>query len=313
MDFDFDKWLNDIGAAGTPGAATFLSPAPAPAPAPSNQEVSTLPTLPILDDALLAVPTTVIQPPVATGTFVTNEIASASVPFGVAMGPTVGAFGFAVGTSGAAGPSGSSGLGFAAPEARVAALKVFFNDAKALYAEVEGWQDMVPLENRDARVLAGNKTHQLAMQVCWNRFVSATRAKSSSSAVDCDTPRYLPRRQARSSCAGVCRAHSRTLRRVCGTEHGYRVGLYLPVQEPTYTEHIYSLTWPVIISGSQVQDPYRRQQVIMAFDYFRKQCCFEIESSQRIVAEVWRRIDAGEPRDDWRSVVEDLGLRILVL
>jgi hypothetical protein len=62
-----------------------------------------------------------------------------------------------------------------------------------------------------------------------------------------------------------------------------------------------------------VHDPYHRQQVNLAFDYFRQQCCFEIESSQRIVTEVWRRMDAGEQRDDWRSVVEDLGLRILVL
>jgi hypothetical protein len=161
MDFDFDKWLNDMGAASTPGAATFLSPAPAP----PNQDVSAVPTLPALDETLLAAPTAVIQPPVATGTFVANEIANSNVPFGVSMGagPSAGAFGFAVG---ATGPSASSGLGLAAPDSRVAALKAFFNDAKALFSEVEGWQDVVPLEDRDARVLAGNKTHQLAMQVC---------------------------------------------------------------------------------------------------------------------------------------------------
>ncbi|KAG9056406.1 hypothetical protein FS842_010803 [Serendipita sp. 407] len=73
------------------------------------------------------------------------------------------------------------------------------------------------------------------------------------------------------------------------------------------------LTWPVIIAGCQVVTPDARLQVAQAFDSFRKQCCFEIESSERIVAEVWRRVDAGEPRDDWRAVVEDEGLRILVL
>lgn len=153
MDFDFDKWLNDMGAANTPGAATFLSPAPAA----TNQEVSAVPTLPILDDVLLTAPT--------TGTFVTNEIANPGVAFGIPMGPgpTAGAFGFAVG---AGGPSTSTGVGFVAQDSRVAALKAFFIDAKALYAEVGEWQDVVPLENRDARVLAGNKTHQLAMQVC---------------------------------------------------------------------------------------------------------------------------------------------------
>ena len=161
MDFDFDKWLNDIGAASTPGAATFLSPAPAPA----NQEMSVVPALPALGEALLAPPTAVLQPPIATGTFVANETANPTAPFGVVMGagPSAGTFGFAAGTGG---PGGSSGLGFAAPDPRLAGLQAFFNDAKILYAEVDGWQDMVPLENRDARVLAGNKTHQLAMQVC---------------------------------------------------------------------------------------------------------------------------------------------------
>jgi len=157
MDFDFDKWLNDIGAASTPGAATFLSPAPAPALA--KQEVSAVATLPTLDEALFA-------PPVATGTFVANELANPNVPFGVVMGaaPNAGTFGFVGGA--AAGPSGSNGLGLTTPDSRLAALKAFFEDAKGLYADAEGWQDMVPLENRDARVLAGNRTHQLAMQVC---------------------------------------------------------------------------------------------------------------------------------------------------
>lgn len=74
-----------------------------------------------------------------------------------------------------------------------------------------------------------------------------------------------------------------------------------------------SLTWPVIIAGCQVVTANARMQVAQAFDSFRKQCCFEIESSERIVAEVWRRVDNNEPRDDWRAVVEDEGLRILVL
>ena len=225
MDFDFDKWLNDIGAASTPGAATFLSPAPAPALA--NQEVSAVTTLPVLDEALLAPSTAIIQPLVATGTFLANELADANVPFGVVMGagPNAGTFGFAGG--GAAGPSGSSGVGFAAPDSRLPALKAFFDDAKALFTEVEGWQDVVPLENRDARVLAGNKTHQLAMQVCGHSPVLAIR-RYLPSTVDRDTPRYLPRRQGRSSRAGVCCAHSRTLRRVRRAKHGYQVG-YIPL------------------------------------------------------------------------------------
>lgn len=161
MDFDFDKWLNDIGTANTPGAATFFSPAPAPAPISAIQNVSAVSTLPVLNEALLV-------PPVAMGGFIDNDIANASVPFSIAAGagPSTGEFGFATGAGGPNAPTG--GVGFATPDSRLTALRAFFNDAKALYAEVEGWQDGVPLEDRDARVLAGNRTHQLAMQVCWH-------------------------------------------------------------------------------------------------------------------------------------------------
>lgn len=186
MDFDFDKWLNDIGAANTPGAATLLSPAPAPAL--SNQDLSAMAALPVLDEALLAPPTAIIQPP---GTFITDDLANVNVPFGVVMGagPSAGTFGF---VGGAAGARGSSGVGFAAaPDSRLPALKAFFEDAKALFAEVEGWQDLVPLENRDARVLAGNRTHQLAMQVCRRPFRLPSTyqvCRSSSSAISSTSP-----------------------------------------------------------------------------------------------------------------------------
>ena len=199
MDFDFDKWLNDIGAANTPGAATLLSPAPGPALA--NQDLSAMAALPVLDEALLAPPTAIIQP---TGTFIAEDIANANVPFGVVMGagPSTGPFGF---VGGAAGVSGPSGVAFsAAPDSRLPALKAFFEDAKDLFAEVEGWQDLVPLENRDARVLAGNRTHQLAMQVCTRPFCVASTYRV---LVDCHPPRYLSRRPARSARAGVCYAH----------------------------------------------------------------------------------------------------------
>ena len=45
----------------------------------------------------------------------------------------------------------------------------------------------------------------------------------------------------------------------------------------------------------------------------RKQCCFDIDTSEQILKEVWMRMDAGLPRADFRSVVEDLGLRVLIL
>ncbi|KAG8988346.1 hypothetical protein FRB90_002814 [Tulasnella sp. 427] len=72
------------------------------------------------------------------------------------------------------------------------------------------------------------------------------------------------------------------------------------------------LTWPVIIAGCQCFGPLRAY-TIRALEGFRKQCCFEIDTSEAIVSEVWRRLDAGLPRADFRSVVEDNNLRVLIL
>ena len=43
----------------------------------------------------------------------------------------------------------------------------------------------------------------------------------------------------------------------------------------------------------------------------RAQCCFDIETATTIIVEVWRRVDAGEQRADWKPVCEDLGLQVL--
>jgi hypothetical protein len=43
----------------------------------------------------------------------------------------------------------------------------------------------------------------------------------------------------------------------------------------------------------------------------RSQCCFDIETASRIIQEVWRRVDAGEQRADWKPVCDDFGLQVL--
>lgn len=50
-------------------------------------------------------------------------------------------------------------------QVRMAGLRSFFQDAKSLFIEVESWEDPVGHENREARVLVGNKTHKLALLV----------------------------------------------------------------------------------------------------------------------------------------------------
>lgn len=54
-----------------------------------------------------------------------------------------------------------------------------------------------------------------------------------------------------------------------------------------------------------------RQWVLTLFEGFKSQCCFDIETAARIVREVWRRVDTGDIRDDWKDVCDDLGLQVL--
>ncbi|ODN84722.1 hypothetical protein, variant 2 [Cryptococcus amylolentus CBS 6039] len=70
------------------------------------------------------------------------------------------------------------------------------------------------------------------------------------------------------------------------------------------------LTWPAIIGGCCV-DGSSRQWVTTLLEGFKSQCCFDIDSAARIISEVWRRVDAGERRTDWKEVCDDLGLHVL--
>ncbi|CCM01484.1 uncharacterized protein FIBRA_03538 [Fibroporia radiculosa] len=72
------------------------------------------------------------------------------------------------------------------------------------------------------------------------------------------------------------------------------------------------LNWPTIIAGSQAFGP-DRARVLDIFDIFRAQCCYEIETAEHIVLQVWKRIDEDMPGADWRSVMRDLDLNVLIL
>ena len=282
-DFDFDKFLNDFGATpGAPGDGFISGPSvdppgvPAAALTPRFEDMSMVQNNPSLVDF-------------------SNTFNLADEPQTQDNGP-------------------------AFDQVRMAALRAFFHDAKALFAEIEKWEDPVRHENREARVLVGNKTHKLALLVSlvWISPIPATFPPCSSLCqyfADYHATGRFPRPTNRPASAVLCRLHLGSVFGEFTAEHGCRVSP--PPLSYSYTtpisNHIHSLTWPVIIAGCQVMTAVARMQVAQAFDSFRKQCCFEIESSERIVAEVWRRVDNNEPRDDWRAVVEDEGLRILVL
>ncbi|KAI0645695.1 fungal-specific transcription factor domain-containing protein [Trametes meyenii] len=76
------------------------------------------------------------------------------------------------------------------------------------------------------------------------------------------------------------------------------------------------LTWPVIIAGTQLFGA-DRPRVLSIFELFRYETrpprCYEIETAESIVLQVWQRLDAHHPRADWRAVMQDNDLDVLIL
>ena len=125
-DFDFDKFLTDFGA--TPGALGdgFIT-----GPSVDTSGVPAAALTPRFEDSSNSVP---------------------SVDFTN--------FSFPEQTQ-----DNHDGNGPIFDQIKMATLRAFFQDAKALFAEIESWEDPVGHENREARVLVGNKTHKLALLV----------------------------------------------------------------------------------------------------------------------------------------------------
>lgn len=69
--------------------------------------------------------------------------------------------------------------------------------------------------------------------------------------------------------------------------------------------------WPAVIAGCCV-DGSSRQWLLTLLEGFKAQCCFDVDTASRIIMEVWRRVDAAEPRADWKAVCDDLGLQVLL-
>ncbi|KAL1413546.1 hypothetical protein Q8F55_001320 [Vanrija albida] len=71
------------------------------------------------------------------------------------------------------------------------------------------------------------------------------------------------------------------------------------------------LMWPAVIAGCCVEGS-ARQWLLTLLEGFKSQCCFDVDTASRIIQEVWRRVDAGEPRADWKPVCDDFGLQVLL-
>ncbi|KAF9653199.1 hypothetical protein BDM02DRAFT_2144413 [Thelephora ganbajun] len=70
------------------------------------------------------------------------------------------------------------------------------------------------------------------------------------------------------------------------------------------------LIWPVIISGTQVCGT-NRTVVMDILAAFREQCCYEVDTAEKVILQVWKRLDDEHPHSDWRSVMDESQLRVL--
>ncbi|KAG8750514.1 hypothetical protein FRC12_012847 [Ceratobasidium sp. 428] len=149
-------------------------------------------------------------------------------------------------------------------------------EAQRLYREVENWTEPHLPALLQRRVENGNTAHKFAMQIMLLRDVF-----------------HVPRNDYR-----VQKAARAIIERCF--ESTKQMGMAV------------DLTWPVIIAGCQITGS-ERLWVSETFEGFRKQCCFEIDTAEQIVCEVWRREDEGLPNASWRSVIADLNLRCLLI
>ncbi|KAK8869887.1 hypothetical protein IAR55_000455 [Kwoniella newhampshirensis] len=148
-------------------------------------------------------------------------------------------------------------------------------EARQLNKDVDSWIDSLQLSTLEhERVQVGNRAYAHAMKILLLRMVF----------------RY-PRDDAR-----VQNAAQQVLQHCSWSTAALGMSI--------------DLTWPAIIAGCCV-DGASRQWLLTLLEGFKAQCCFDIETATRIITEVWRRVDAGEPRADWKYVCDDLGLQVL--
>jgi hypothetical protein len=57
--------------------------------------------------------------------------------------------------------------------------------------------------------------------------------------------------------------------------------------------------------------PESRSWILTLLEGFKSQCCFDVDTASNIIKEVWRRVDSGSKRADWKEVCEDFHLNIL--
>ena len=193
-DFDFDKFLTDFGA--TPGA---LGDGFIMGPSVDNSGAPAAALTPRFEDSSNA------QNPVPSVDFTNFNFSEQTQDNLDGNNPTF-------------------------DQVKMATLRAFFQDAKALFAEIESWEDPVGHENREARVLVGNKTHKLALLVSRDiRDKNDAVLTRFFMLIDHHAPRRLPCSTNRSQGTVLCCIHPGSVLGKFATEYGCRVSPLLAV------------------------------------------------------------------------------------
>lgn len=146
-------------------------------------------------------------------------------------------------------------------------------DCHELYSDLEGWTEN--LSDLSARVHAGNTIYAKGGQMMLLREILK---------IDPMDPMVQER------------AH--VVLDLCSECAGSKMGV--------------DLIWPVIIAGSHMYGD-DRAKVLDVFEAFRTQCCYEIDTAEQVVRQVWKRRDQGHPRPEWRHVMKDFSMRPLLV
>ncbi|EJD52383.1 hypothetical protein AURDEDRAFT_180995 [Auricularia subglabra TFB-10046 SS5] len=152
-------------------------------------------------------------------------------------------------------------------------VRKLWEDASALNYQVYQWG--IPLPPAEQRISKGNRAHVLALQILIMREIYSV-------------PPTDQRIQT------------------------WMLAVLSLVQDCVVDGVCLGMLWPLLVAGCNAVGA-TRDQVLDLFYEFKSYYCFQVNTAQRIVEEVWRRYDTHEPRATWRQVAEDCHIKLLII
>jgi arginine metabolism regulation protein II len=76
--------------------------------------------------------------------------------------------------------------------------------------------------------------------------------------------------------------------------------------------NVSGLLWPVFIVGCEAEEKGLRAGIDKYFDKRETLGIANVPTARRVVSEVWKRRDQGDPGVSWHEVMAELGIDILL-